>query len=420
MKKIWYLFAIAVIATSQIVSNIPLPVSAADLTPEQLEKKRSFAGANDVLYSDHSTECSESAAGGAGSTAPGGGTGGVETAGLTAEQAAFVDRYHDIAEKLSVEYGIPWETVMAQGILESGAGTSEFATQRNNFFGIGAFDSNPNNAFSYATPEEGWRGYFANIVKTETYRQHGAFQGANITDPYAYLRSIKDAGYATDPAYVAKVSPFIKAIEERSKQKGWASSAELAGKNPQMLSNAANNAGGGSPQSGGSPTPAPASEAGQTCKDEELSSPSGEITDVANEMGEWGNQYDACYVYGGGHASTEEIQKSIDNHFQGQYGVDCSGFVRAVIFKAKGADPGPMTTNSMCDDASKFERIPRSEAKPGDFSIDCDTHVEVITGVNSDGTFATVGSHSTGCGAGKGASPDAYQGTENFVLRYKG
>ena len=164
---------------------------------------------------------------------------GIISAGLSTTQAAFIDQYHDIAQQLSVEYGIPWETVMAQGILESGAGTSSFAVNRNNFFGIGAFDSNPNNAFSYATPEEGWRGYYENIRKTSTYRNHGVFKEPNITDPYAYTEAIKAAGYATDPNYVTKVHQLIAAIENRSQEKGWLSSAELAVRYPAMLTNAA-------------------------------------------------------------------------------------------------------------------------------------------------------------------------------------
>lgn len=169
---------------------------------------------------------------------------GTTSAGLSSTQAGFVDAYHDIAAQLSVEYGIPWETVMAQGILESAAGTSHFATERNNFFGIGAFDSNPDNAFRYDTPEAGWKGYFENIRKTATYRNHGVFQGDTITDPYAYLVAIKSAGYATDPNYINKVSQFIAAIENRSKEQGWASSAELAATYSEMYENAARYASG--------------------------------------------------------------------------------------------------------------------------------------------------------------------------------
>lgn len=154
---------------------------------------------------------------------------GVATAGLSDLNSAFIDTYHDIVASLGAEYGIPWETVMAQGIIESNSGTSRFARERNNFFGIGAFDSNPNNAHSFATPEDGWRGYFENIKNTVTYSTHGAFDHPG--DPYGYLVAIKEAGYATDPNYIEKVSSVIKAIENRSKEKGWASSADVAGGN---------------------------------------------------------------------------------------------------------------------------------------------------------------------------------------------
>ena len=158
---------------------------------------------------------------------------GITTAGLTDLQASFIDTYHGIAEQLSAEYGIPWETVIAQGIIESASGTSNFARERNNFFGIGAFDSNPNAAKSYSSPQEGWKGYYENIVKTPTYRAHGAFDYPN--DPYKYLEAIKAAGYATDPNYVQKVGEYIKAIENRAKEKGWALSSD-AGNSSKLLS----------------------------------------------------------------------------------------------------------------------------------------------------------------------------------------
>lgn len=188
---------------------------------------------NDIIYYNPD-ECVEPGAGSVGSYD------GTSTAGLSDQQSAFVDQYHDIAESLSIQYGIPWETVMAQGILESAAGTSNFAVNRNNFFGIGAFDSNPNNAFSYATPEEGWEGYYKNIVATGVYRANGAFNYPD--DPYAYAQAIKNAGYASDPDYVAKLSVLIDAIIRRAEEKGWETSAELVKSHPEMVENAKKNA----------------------------------------------------------------------------------------------------------------------------------------------------------------------------------
>ncbi len=212
---------------SVFLVGLMIVTPAAALTKEELY----YYSQNNILYydPDEVSNC----------TIPVGSYSGETSAGLSETQAGFVDKYHDIAESLSIQYGIPWETVVAQGILESAAGTSYFATNRNNFFGIGAFDSNPNNAYAYATPTEGWQGYYKNIAVTPTYRNHGAFRGETITDPYAYLVAIKAAGYATDARYVEKVSKLILAIENRAAEKGWLSSVELAKKYPEMKTNAA-------------------------------------------------------------------------------------------------------------------------------------------------------------------------------------
>lgn len=147
---------------------------------------------------------------------------GVVSAGLSALQSAFVDKYHTIAIQLSSEYGIPWEAVMAQGILESASGTSKYATERNNFFGINAVDSNPDKATSYSTPQEGWKGYYEFIKNNSRYAAAGAFNYKN--DPYGYIQAIKNAGYATDPNYVTKVSSLIKAIQNRASERNWVTS----------------------------------------------------------------------------------------------------------------------------------------------------------------------------------------------------
>ena len=129
MKKkillIIILFTIALIPVATFAKNVDL----------------NFKDLSGAWYSDNPDECVDPVEDGTIGTYDG-----IPTAGLSSLQAAFVDKYHDIAAKLGQQYKIPWETVVAQGILESASGTSNFARTRNNFFGIGAFDSNPNNA----------------------------------------------------------------------------------------------------------------------------------------------------------------------------------------------------------------------------------------------------------------------------------
>ncbi len=143
---------------------------------------------------------------------------------------------------------------------------------------------------------------------------------------------------------------------------------------------------------------------------------SGSIAQVAEEMGKWGAEYQACYIFGGGHGwSQEQMDTAIENHFTGQYGIDCSGFVSAVIYKATGIYR-VWSTNTMCDDTANFQEV--TDPQPGDFAINCSAHVAVIVGVNADGTFNTIDSSTTGCGAGMGPSPSNYKGDK--VLRYIG
>lgn len=217
MKHLKLLLLIATIIAFSSLSAAP----ALALTSAQLD----FMDKNGIYY--------YKPGGYADNCLPGlGGYDGIATAGLSSLQSAFVDQYHNIAIQLSAEYGIPWEAVMAQGIIESASGTSNYARNRNNFFGLGAVDSNPDNAYSYSSPAEGWQGYYEFIANNSRYRAAGAFNYPN--DPYGYIAAIKSAGYATDPNYVTKVSSVIKAVQNRAEEKNWSSSTIT---NPSLLSN---------------------------------------------------------------------------------------------------------------------------------------------------------------------------------------
>ena len=224
MRKI---LRISVSAVWFLVFMVISPVQTYALTESQREM---YSQNNIMFYDPNGMACNDFTMGAF--------TGG-KTEGLSDLQAAFVDTYHDIAASLSIEYGIPWETVVAQGILESTSGTSAFARERNNFFGIGAYDSDPDKARRFESVEAGWRGYYENIKNTPTYRNHGVFSGEAITNPYVYAQVIKSAGYATDVNYVAKLAKLIGGIEKRAGEKGWQSSAALANAYPEMLENAA-------------------------------------------------------------------------------------------------------------------------------------------------------------------------------------
>lgn len=109
------------------------------------------------------------------------------------------DNFIKLAEKEGKKRGYDWQTLVKQKALESAFGTSQFARERNNFGGIGAYDSNPNSAFSFESPVE----YFDYYDKMVQKRFPEAYKVRN--NPRRYVEELKKGGYATDPNYVEKV-----------------------------------------------------------------------------------------------------------------------------------------------------------------------------------------------------------------------
>ena len=127
----------------------------------------------------------------------------------------FINRIGAAAKSLWNPYHIYPSVMVAAACLESAYGTSDFARNRKNYFGIGAFDSNPNNAYSFATEKEAMEAY-----------PKVFWSGA---DPSGYLKVITATSaddqamkvhlskYATDPDYYKKLRSIMDAydLEER-------------------------------------------------------------------------------------------------------------------------------------------------------------------------------------------------------------
>jgi uncharacterized membrane protein YgcG len=153
--------------------------------------------------------------GGDSSGSSGGGSGGSsagmeEVRKIGKQYGAKWAEFLDAAEKVAKEEDYPLAVIVAQGAHESAHGTSNFAKNRNNFFGVNAVDANPNQATSYPTVEDGIKRY-VQLIKTDQ-RYKAAY--AARSDPKKMIEEIKKAGYATDPDYVNKVTntPEFKAL----------------------------------------------------------------------------------------------------------------------------------------------------------------------------------------------------------------
>jgi len=131
---------------------------------------------------------------------------------------SYIDQYHQLAEKQQKEHGIPASIVLAQGLLESGAGQSDFAKASNNHFGIKCNDWA--GATIYHDDDQKGECFRKYDQVLDSYEDHAAFLKSrprysflfdlNPTDYEGWARGLKKAGYATDPTYAFKLISIIE------------------------------------------------------------------------------------------------------------------------------------------------------------------------------------------------------------------
>lgn len=131
----------------------------------------------------------------------------------------YVLQYKDIAMGNMQKYGIPASIILAQGILESGAGRGDLAVEANNHFGIKCHKDWLGESVRHDddSAQECFRKY---PEAAESYRDHALFLvGKNRyatlftyeKDDYkAWAKGLRAAGYATDPNYPDKLISYIE------------------------------------------------------------------------------------------------------------------------------------------------------------------------------------------------------------------
>lgn len=108
--------------------------------------------------------------------------------------------FSDIAQRASqsgVAAGFHPAIIPSQMAVEGARGTSRFARERNNHFGLGAYDADPTKALRFNSPEESVQYYINMISKDPRYQK--AFELRS--NPEAYFKALMEAGYASDPNY---------------------------------------------------------------------------------------------------------------------------------------------------------------------------------------------------------------------------
>lgn len=109
-------------------------------------------------------------------------------------------------EKAEKEHGVNGMYLMGLACLESAYGTSNYAKNRNNLVGWGAYDSNPNNAKYFNSKEECIL-YVAEKLKSN-YLTDGAcyFNG--------YTARAVDVKYCTDKQHADKIIKIVNNLKE--------------------------------------------------------------------------------------------------------------------------------------------------------------------------------------------------------------
>lgn len=128
---------------------------------------------------------------------------------------AYVERYKRIAIAEALRTGIPASIKLAQGILESGYGSSTLAKNSNNHFGIKC-----GSGWSGRTVQ--YKGGCYRVFRDgdDSYKQHSNFLKGSTryaglfklkrSDYKGWARGLRQAGYATNPSYPGKLIELIE------------------------------------------------------------------------------------------------------------------------------------------------------------------------------------------------------------------
>lgn len=132
---------------------------------------------------------------------------------------AYIASFESIAKNNMTTYGIPASIILAQGILESGAGTGNLSNLANNHFGIKCHkdwegpsvrydDDAAQECFrKYEKPSDSYNDHAIFITKRRWYAELFKLDKG---DYVSWAKGLKAGGYATDPKYAEKLIGIIE------------------------------------------------------------------------------------------------------------------------------------------------------------------------------------------------------------------
>lgn len=131
----------------------------------------------------------------------------------------YINRFKSVAIAEMRKYGVPASISIAQGLIESRAGTSKLAVSGNNHFGIKCFSKRCKKGHCLNMTDDTHKDFFRKFPNAwESWRAHSQMIS---TGRYAKLKKygrdykkwaygLKSVGYATDPNYAGKLIGVIQ------------------------------------------------------------------------------------------------------------------------------------------------------------------------------------------------------------------
>ena len=143
---------------------------------------------------------------------------GLQAQGLSRQYLDYIERYKGLAVDQMLRYKIPASITLAQGLLESGAGTSTLARKANNHFGIkcgrawkGPYilqdDDARNEKFrKYRSVEESYEDHSRFLQQA----RYSSLFDLSMKDYKGWAKGLKRCGYATNPRYASLLIDLIE------------------------------------------------------------------------------------------------------------------------------------------------------------------------------------------------------------------
>ncbi|MBP5570277.1 MAG: glucosaminidase domain-containing protein [Prevotella sp.] len=131
---------------------------------------------------------------------------------------SYIDQYKDLAIEEMIRYRVPASITLAQGLLESGAGTSELTRRGNNHFGIKCHGWTGRTVYhDDDLSQECFRAYDNALQSFEDHckflrngKRYSSLFNLSITDYKGWANGLKAAGYATNPRYATQLISIIE------------------------------------------------------------------------------------------------------------------------------------------------------------------------------------------------------------------